>query len=77
MPASYPTLFCSGSSGLGLTPNLLADRAFKKRDPTVKPFEESTALLTTGVFRVSRNPMYLGFGLILVEGETMPMRLVI
>lgn len=50
----------------GLVLNVLADRAFKKRDTTVKPFEESTALVTTGVFRVSRNPMYLGFVLILI-----------
>ena len=51
---------------LGLALNLLADRAFKKHDTTVKPFEESAALVTAGVFRVSRNPMYLGFVLILV-----------
>jgi protein-S-isoprenylcysteine O-methyltransferase Ste14 len=50
---------------LGLALNLLADRAFKKHDTTVKPFEESTALVTIGVFQVSRNPMYLGFVLIL------------
>lgn len=62
---------------LGLALNLLADRAFKKHDTTVKPFEESTALATTGVFQVSRNPMYLGFVLILVQGETMDMRSVI
>jgi protein-S-isoprenylcysteine O-methyltransferase Ste14 len=50
----------------GLALNLLADRAFKKHDTTVKPFQESAALVTAGVFRVSRNPMYLGFVLILV-----------
>jgi protein-S-isoprenylcysteine O-methyltransferase Ste14 len=31
----------------------------------VKPFEESKALITTGVFAISRNPMYLGMTLIL------------
>ena len=51
---------------LGFALNLLADRAFKKHGTTVKPFEESTALITTGVFQVSRNPMYFGFVLILV-----------
>jgi protein-S-isoprenylcysteine O-methyltransferase Ste14 len=45
--------------------NLLADRALKHSRTTVKPFEESTALITGGVFRISRNPMYLGFALIL------------
>ena len=58
---------------LGLTPigggvwlNLAADRAFKTRGTTVKPFERSSALVTDGVFRISRNPMYLGMILILV-----------
>ncbi|WP_455206308.1 methyltransferase family protein [Kaarinaea lacus] len=50
--------------GVGL--NLLADRAFKKANTTVKPFEESTAMLTDGVFRISRHPMYLGMVLILL-----------
>jgi protein-S-isoprenylcysteine O-methyltransferase Ste14 len=50
----------------GLTANLSADRAFKRYNTTVKPFEQPTTLVTSGVFRVSRNPMYLGFVLILI-----------
>jgi protein-S-isoprenylcysteine O-methyltransferase Ste14 len=50
----------------GIALNLVADRAFHQAQTTVKPFEESTALITTGVFRISRNPMYLGYVLILV-----------
>jgi protein-S-isoprenylcysteine O-methyltransferase Ste14 len=50
----------------GVILNLEADREFKKHRTTVKPFEESTALITTGVYRLSRNPMYLGFELILI-----------
>ncbi len=50
---------------LGILLNLLADRVFKKHDTTVKPFEESTALVTGGVFSFTRNPMYLGMTLIL------------
>jgi protein-S-isoprenylcysteine O-methyltransferase Ste14 len=50
---------------LGVAMNLAADRAFHKAGTTVKPFEESSALLTNGVFRLTRNPMYLGFVLIL------------
>ncbi len=46
---------------VGVVINLLADRAFSLRGTTVKPFEESAVLVTTGVFRFSRNPMYLGF----------------
>jgi len=50
---------------LGITLNLSADRAFKKYNTTVKPFKQSTTLITTGVFRITRHPMYLGMILIL------------
>lgn len=49
----------------GLLLNLLADQAFKRNHTTVKPFDEPTHLITTGVFRLSRHPMYLGMVLIL------------
>ena len=45
--------------------NLLADNDFKQAKTTVKPFEYSTVLITKGVFRLSRNPMYLGMSLFL------------
>jgi protein-S-isoprenylcysteine O-methyltransferase Ste14 len=58
---------------LGLIPlaagaalNLSADSAFRKAKTTVKPFQESAALVTDGVYRISRHPMYLGFVLILL-----------
>ena len=51
---------------LGIALNLIADAAFKREQTTVKPFEKSSALLVTGVFRISRNPMYLGMVLILL-----------
>jgi protein-S-isoprenylcysteine O-methyltransferase Ste14 len=50
---------------VGIWLNLAADRAFKIHDTTVKPFERSRVLLTEGVFRFTRNPMYLGMVLIL------------
>ena len=49
---------------VGLALNLLADGAFKRVQTTVQPFEESSQLVTGGVFRVSRNPMYLGMVLV-------------
>ena len=52
--------------GLGILLNLLADGQFQTRHTTVKPGEKSTVLMTEGVFRYSRNPMYLGMILILV-----------
>jgi len=51
---------------LGVILNLVANSAFQRANTTVKPFEESSALVTCGIFRISRNPMYLGFVLILV-----------
>lgn len=37
----------------------------KKQKTTVKPTEKPTALIDTGAFKISRNPMYLGMALIL------------
>jgi protein-S-isoprenylcysteine O-methyltransferase Ste14 len=51
---------------LGIAINIVADSALHKADTTVKPFEESAALVTSGVYRISRHPMYLGFVLILI-----------
>lgn len=49
---------------LGVLLNVMADRQFKRHDTTVKPFQRSSALVTTFPFSVSRNPMYLGLALI-------------
>jgi protein-S-isoprenylcysteine O-methyltransferase Ste14 len=49
---------------VGIALNLAADRQFKQRGTTVKPFQESSALIMDGCFRFSRNPMYLGMVLI-------------
>jgi len=51
----------------GIALNLLADTALKKAQTTVKPFEVSTTLITTGVFRLCRHPMYLGM-VLMVSG---------
>ena len=58
---------------LGIAINLAADKAFHRAGTTVKPFLESEALLTDGVFRLTRNPMYLGFVFIL-SGTAVLMR---
>jgi protein-S-isoprenylcysteine O-methyltransferase Ste14 len=50
----------------GIAINLIADKAFHQAKTTVKPFEESSSLITEGVFRYSRNPMYLGFVMVLI-----------
>ena len=51
---------------LGIAINIVADSALHKADTTVKPLEESTALVTSGAYRISRHPMYFGFVLILI-----------
>ena len=51
---------------LGIAINIAADGALHKANTTVKPFEESSALVTDGAYRISRHPMYLGFVLFLI-----------
>jgi protein-S-isoprenylcysteine O-methyltransferase Ste14 len=51
----------------GVAINVGADNLFHRVRTTVRPFEESTTLVTTGLYRFSRNPMYLGFVLILIS----------
>lgn len=46
--------------------NVWADSLFKKHRTTVKPHEAPTALVTSGPFRLSRHPMYLGMFAILL-----------
>ena len=58
---------------LGLFPVLVgiwlggvANILFRRNSTTIKPFEESSALVTAGPYRFTRNPMYLGMVLVLV-----------
>lgn len=57
--------------GLGITLNLAADHQFKEVQTTVKPREKSSCLVTDGVFKITRNPMYLGMVLILLGIATL------
>jgi protein-S-isoprenylcysteine O-methyltransferase Ste14 len=52
--------------GFGMIINMLADRLFKQKQTTVKPFEPPGALIVNGPFRLSRHPMYLGMAAVLV-----------
>ena len=52
---------------IGLCILILAVNSFKKQSTTVNPIkiENASSLVTSGVFKYSRNPMYLGMALIL------------
>lgn len=50
----------------GAAANMKSSNAFEKAETTVKPYKESSHLVTGGPFRISRNPMYLGGVLILL-----------
>lgn len=50
---------------LGVAMNVWASGYFNKVKTPVKPFEQSTRLVTVGLYRYTRNPMYLGLLLIL------------
>ena len=52
----------------GLTILVLAVRLFKKQNTTVNPIkiENASSLVTSGIFKYSRNPIYLGMVIILL-----------
>jgi protein-S-isoprenylcysteine O-methyltransferase Ste14 len=47
---------------------LAGDREFKRARTTINPFkpENSTALVTSGIYRFTRNPMYVGLTLLVL-----------
>ena len=49
---------------IGLTLLVIAGGLFKKADTDLIPFKNVTALVTDGVYRFTRNPMYLGMTLV-------------
>ncbi|MFT4825585.1 MAG: protein-S-isoprenylcysteine O-methyltransferase Ste14 [Halioglobus sp.] len=50
--------------GLGLL--LLAGTLFKRAGTDLVPFKNVSSLVTTGVYRMTRNPMYLGMATVLL-----------
>lgn len=50
----------------GIAISYLAERQFLRAGTTVRPFQESKAFVTDGLYRFSRNPMYLGMVLVLL-----------
>ena len=56
---------------LGLVPDLLALLTFVRRKTTVNPMKpgDASTLVTDGIYRISRNPMYLGLLFLLVAAS--------
>lgn len=51
---------------VGIAITATAARMFSRFRTPIRPFERSTALVTVGPYRFTRNPMYVGLTLILV-----------
>jgi protein-S-isoprenylcysteine O-methyltransferase Ste14 len=59
--APYPwSLIGLAPLAAGLALAFLGRRQFTRAGTAVRPFQPSTALVTSGLFSFSRNPMYLG-----------------
>jgi len=59
-----------------------AFRAMRRAGTQVNPYKPTTAMVTSGVFRISRNPIYLSFtllylGLVLLLGTVWPLCLLV
>lgn len=64
----YQLWLAALTAGAGLTIDLISIAAFFKRKTTVNPLTPSktNTLVVEGLYRISRNPMYLGMLLILI-----------
>jgi protein-S-isoprenylcysteine O-methyltransferase Ste14 len=72
LPASF-RIAVSGLTALGgLTFSLAGILAFRSAKTTINPLKPRTAstLVTSGVYRLTRNPMYVGLLLVLVSWAT-------
>jgi protein-S-isoprenylcysteine O-methyltransferase Ste14 len=66
MPSRSPLAACLAAAGV--VTSVLGVVAFRRARTTVNPMhpESSSALVVTGIYRLTRNPMYLGFLLLLL-----------
>jgi protein-S-isoprenylcysteine O-methyltransferase Ste14 len=70
----FPSTLCLGPAGkgvgwfvaiCGISLLVIAAGLFRKEGTTVNPTREPTKLVTDGIYRMTRNPMYLGMLMIL------------
>lgn len=64
LPARVPMALLFIAVGFGMLATAIV--AFLRARTGLIPFSESTALVTSGFYRVTRNPMYLGMVLLLI-----------
>lgn len=65
----------------GIVVNIWCSKLFEGAKTTIKPYEQSSSLVTGGPYRFSRHPMYLGMavslaGLAILLGTVTPMLIV-
>ena len=65
-PDGLPWVEIALTAGLGLVLLIGARIQFAHSDSEIMTFARPRNLVTTGLFRISRNPMYLGFVLVLI-----------
>ncbi|WP_401737492.1 methyltransferase family protein [Stenotrophomonas pavanii] len=67
-PMAFPVLVPAAVAATGVALNLLPKLAFRRAGTTVNPLrpQAASALVTHGVYRHTRNPMYLGQALVLL-----------
>lgn len=64
LPAGLAAPIGIGCLILGIAVASAAVRGFRAARTTIQPWESTTALVTSGVFRFSRNPIYVGYTLL-------------
>ncbi|MDX9772689.1 MAG: methyltransferase [Bacteroidales bacterium] len=62
---------------VGILMTLITNSALLKNRTSIQPFETPDVLITSGLFKLSRNPLYLGmaiafFGLVITLGSLSP-----
>lgn len=62
LPSLFGLLLCLA----GLALDVLAVRELWRQDTTILPTSGASSLVTTGVFKYTRNPIYIGNALVLV-----------
>jgi protein-S-isoprenylcysteine O-methyltransferase Ste14 len=64
VPRPYNWLGLLGLAG-GFAASVIAARQFERVGTNIKPFKDPTLFVTDGLFKWTRNPMYLGITLLL------------